>query len=168
MSKFYCQKFDTNSPATSTPEMRNHCKRPGRTDEDGNIIYFTEQAHKDQCDVNQIIRKYDRQGLITHVSKFEAQFGDVSGADFKAAQDKVANAKKMFAELPSKIRERFENDPASLLTFMDDPKNRDEAIKLGIIDSRWTEDTDGLGEHVPLGANKNKDPEPAPTETTTD
>lgn len=156
MSKDYRDKNDIELEAITSPEMREHCKRPGRFDEEGNIIYFTEQAHKEQCDVNEIIRRYDKTGLITHVSKFEAQFGDLDGTDFKQAQDLVINAKRQFDELPSKIRNRFENDPGQLLAFMADPENRNEAIELGLINSNWTEATDGIGEHVPLGGNIDK------------
>lgn len=48
---------------------------------------------------------------------------------------------------------------------MEDPSNRDEAIELGLIDKNWTENTDGLGEHVPEGQNvkKQKDDNPEAT-----
>lgn len=165
MSKFYSEKFGLKPAPTTDLEMRVFCQRPGRIDGEGKPIYFTEQAHKDTCDVNKIIQKYDRQGLINHVSHFEAQFGDVSGFDFKTMQEKVLNAKSMFDKLPSAIRTRFNNDPQYLLTFMDDPNNRDEAIKLGLINSQWTPETDGLGEHVKLGENKVKaDPAAEPAE----
>lgn len=148
MSKFYCQKFNVQSDPTTSPEMRVLCTRPGRVDENGDIQYTTEQSHKDQCNINNIIQKYDKHGLITHVSRFEASFGDVSGADFKAMADKVAAAKSAFNNLPSKIRNRFANDPTQLLSFMDNPNNRDEAIKLGLISPLWSPDQDGLGEHI--------------------
>lgn len=153
MGKEYREKFQKEGKATTTPEMRVFCQRPGATDLDGNIVYVTEQAHKDTCDVNKIIRKYDKQGLITHVSRFEAKFGDVTGLEFKAAQDKVIAAQAMFNELPSEIRNRFGNDPSKLLSFMDNPDNRDEAIKLGLINKNWTPETDGIGEHIKLGEN---------------
>ena len=155
MSKVYRETLTTQPKTKRSAKMRTLCQRPGKTDKNGNIVYFTEQSHKSQCDVNKIIAKYDKHGLLQHVSRFEAQFGDVSGIDFKEAQDLVAKAKSSFNDLPSEIRNRFKNSPQELLAFMDDPNNRDEAIKLGIIDPRWTIDSDGLGEHVPLGDNKN-------------
>lgn len=169
MSKKYREITETQMEIITTPDMRMHCQRPGTTDDDGNIVYFTEQSHKDRCEINKIIRKYDQNGIINHVSKFEAQYGDVSGIEFKSAQDKVLNAKKMFNELPSHIRKRFENSPAKLLSFMDDANNREEAIKLGIIRADWTIDSDGIGEHVKQGKNvqKKEIKEPAPTEEPT-
>lgn len=158
MSQEYANKYGEGEPTTSE-EMREHCQRPGDREEDGNIIYTTEQAHKDQCDINKIIARYDKTGLITHISKFEGRFGDLSGADFTEMAQQVAHAKSMFEELPSSIRNRFDNDPGKLLAFMDDEGNRDEAIELGMIREEWTEETDGLGEHVPDGGNIEKDPD---------
>ncbi len=145
--------------------MRTWCQRPGAKDNDGNIVYLTEQSHKNQCDVNRIIEKYDKSGIITHVSKFEGKFGDTTGADFQSMQQTVANARNMFNELPADIRSRFENDPTNLLTFMEDESNRDEAIKLGLINPQWTPETDGLGEHVKEGENEPIKPNDPPIET---
>lgn len=148
MSKKYCLVTETSSAPTTEENMRFFCQRPGRVDDMGKPLYTTEQSPKDICDINNIIRNYDKNGVILHVSKIEARYGDLSGLDFKEMQDKVAKAKSMFEELPSKIRGRFLNDPSELIKFMDNPDNREEAIKLGIINPDWTLDTDGMGEHV--------------------
>lgn len=154
MSKKYCLETGEISPSTTTSLMREYCQRPGRVDDDGNIIYTTEQHHKEMCDVNNIIKKYDKTGIIGHVSKFEAKFGDFTGLDFKDANDLVIEAKQSFSMLPSKIRKRFRNSPEEFLKFFEDPNNRDEAIQLGLIDKNWTPETDGLGEHVKEGENE--------------
>lgn len=146
MSKLFRDKFGTVQ--VDRNEIRNFTRRPGRTDDDGNIVYTTEQAHKDMCNVNNIIRKYDKTGLISHVSRIEAKFGDMTGIDFKTMADTVAQTTSLFQNLPSNIRNRFENDPGKLLAFMEDPANRDEAISLGLIKESWPENLDGIGEHV--------------------
>jgi len=164
MSKKYREKFgiadiDDLSKATgaSIEELRQALRkfhqRPGRVDENGEIEYTTEQDHKKECDVNEIIKKYDKRGVITHISKIEAKFGDMTGADFQAMQNQVILAKNMFNALPAEIRKEFDNNPSSLLEFMEDPNNRDRAIELGLIDAQWTPETDGLGEHVKEGEN---------------
>lgn len=161
MSKAYREEFEIENPKKTSDEMRLYCQRPGKMDQDGNPIYFTEQNHKKECDVNEIIKKYDRTGLITHVSKIEAKFGDLTGADFKAMQDQVANAHSMFAALPAEIRKFFENEPSKLLEFMEDSGNRDQAIKMGLIDATWDESQDGFGEHVIRDpVTLDEDPEP--------
>lgn len=148
MSEEYVRKNNVTELPITDPEMRDFCKRPGKTNPDGSPCYFTQQSHKSECDINKIIARYDTQGVLTHVSKFEAKFGDMTGLDFKYMADKVANAKTMFALLPSDIRTVFENDPGKLLEFMEDPNNRDKAIELGLIDESTPIDLDGLGEHV--------------------
>lgn len=157
MSKVYREQTGESYISPTSPEMRLQCQRPGKKKEDGTPLYFTEQHHKKECDVNLIIQKYDKTGLIQHISKFEGKFGDMTGLDFTTAQQQVANALSMFEELPANIKKRFKQSPAALLEFMENPANRDEAIKLGLIDHRWTEDSDGLGEHVETGKNKKKD-----------
>lgn len=136
-------------------QFRKFLQRPGRVDSvTGARLYRTEQAHKKTCDINHIIKKYDKTGLINHVSKIEAKFGDMTGVDFQNMNNKVFEIKQMFAALPSEIRKEFSNSPTRLLSFMDDPNNRDKAIKLGLIRQEWTPETDGLGEHIKSDADR--------------
>ncbi|AXL14418.1 internal scaffolding protein [Microviridae sp.] len=62
--------------------------------------------------------KYQKTGLIDHVQRYKGQYGDVSGADFKSAQDLVAEQKTIFYELPSSVRAEFDNDPAEYLDLL--------------------------------------------------
>ena len=39
----------------------------------------------------------------------------------------------MFDNLPSDVRNRFNNNPAQLLDFVADPENKEEAIELGLL-----------------------------------
>lgn len=155
MSKAYAEKFGKKKIDRNA--MRAYCMRPGKRDKDGNIVYTTEQHHKRECDVKQIIKKYDRTGLIIHTNRMEAQYGDLTGEDYKTMLDKVIDIRNKFDELPSEIRNRFKNSPEKYLEFMSDPKNREEAIKLGIINSDWLENEDGIGEHMTEEKQKERD-----------
>jgi phage internal scaffolding protein len=130
-------------------------KKP-KYDKDGNRIRLTQQSGADETNINNILKKFDKTGLITHVSKIEATYGEMTGLDLKTAQDTVTGAQTMFNALPVEIRNRFKNDPVELLTFMENPDNREEAIELGLIKKSWSEATDGLGEYVPEGGNLDK------------
>ena len=44
----------------------------------------------------------------------------------------ILNAEAMFEELPLEIKKRFDNDPAKLVEFCNDPKNLEEAIEIGL------------------------------------
>lgn len=90
------------------------------------------QSFKDESDINLIMRKYQKSGAISWLARHEGDFADVSSFDFLDAQLTVAKAKEMFADLPSSVRSRFQNDPAEFLFFMSDSGNQEEAVKLGL------------------------------------
>jgi len=70
--------------------------------------------------------------------------------------DRVMKIGQSFRELPAEIRNRFRNDPEELLRFTENPQNRDEAIKLGLIRNDWTIETDGIGEQIKTEAERKK------------
>lgn len=94
----------------------------------------TLQSFKEECDINTIMKRYQQTGVIDHVNRASPKFGDVEAVDFQDALNLVLDAEARFAALPSEVRERFGNDPARLLAFVDDPANRQEAVKLRLID----------------------------------
>jgi len=145
MSKAYRDKFGVSRVVVE--EMRSFLRSQTVVDQDGRPQYLTEQAHKDTCDVNKIVRKYDKTGLIDHVGRVEAAYGDVTGVDFKDMQDRISGIKQKFEAMPNVIRKRFANDPIAYLDFMSDANNRDEAVRLGLIRNDLTLESDGIGEH---------------------
>ena len=104
---------------------------------DGKLMYKTEQAHKHDCDINNIIKKYNRTGTIEHVRYIEPKFMDASALDFKTTMDKMKKIEQKFEEIPSAIRKRFDNDPGKFYAFMENPDNKNEAIKIGISRTDW-------------------------------
>lgn len=96
-------------------------------------VGLTKQSMKDECDVNLILAKYQRTGVIDFINKHEPRYGNASPIDFQTAMNVVIEGKQMFADLPSSLRKRFGNSPEEFLFFVDNPANRDEAIRLGLI-----------------------------------
>lgn len=95
---------------------------------------LAQQQFKAECDVNNIMKRYQATGVITHVNGRQPEFGDFSNpVDFQTSLNTVIESQAMFAELPAELRDRFGNDPLQLLEFLADEDNRDEAIKLGIV-----------------------------------
>ncbi|QXP08472.1 MAG: internal scaffolding protein [Arizlama microvirus] len=93
----------------------------------------TDQSMKEQCDVNNIVRKFKRTGQVSHLSQKQGQYADVSEiSDLLSATTKVAQAQDAFMTLPAALRKKLNNNPAELISWLNDPKNDDEAIKLGI------------------------------------
>ena len=93
---------------------------------------MTKQSFRDECNINKIMEKFQKTGAIDHYAKYGGEYGEVPQAALLDAMNIVAQAEEMFADLPSSIRKRFSNDPAEFLEFMEDPKNRQEALKLNL------------------------------------
>jgi phage internal scaffolding protein len=101
-------------------------------------LYFdkpslTKQSFKDECDINRIIARVRNGGNI-NINTRAGRYMDVSNVpDYATALAIVKNADDMFAALPAGVRKKFENDPLEMVEFLQDPKNHDEAVKLGLV-----------------------------------
>ncbi len=93
----------------------------------------TKQSHKDECNINNIMAKFQKTGMIDFVNNHQPQYGDVSDINYQSALDDVRHAQSLFDGLPSSVRKRFDNDPGQFLEFCNDPNSREEAVKLGLI-----------------------------------
>lgn len=97
----------------------------------------TKQAFKDECDINKIMRKWEKQQTITHVRDGMPSYGDFSNAmEYKEAADRVLAANEAFMQLPAGVRARVNNSPAQFLDFIGDPENRAELEELGLVAPR--------------------------------
>ena len=59
-----------------------------------------------------------------------SQFGD-----YQSSFELIRSAQAQFDALPSSVRDRFDNDPSKLIAFLNDPDNRAEAEKLGLLNT---------------------------------
>lgn len=110
----------------------NYEKGPGVSFEGCKVR--TQQHFKDECDINRIVKKAMKSGVLPSGSR-APMFGDFSDVSFQSMQDCILVAKSAFDRLSSSVRLRFNNNPDELLSFISDPANQDEAIKLGLIDA---------------------------------
>lgn len=110
----------------------------GYFDEDGEWVEtpsLTKQASKDECDINVMMARYQATGQFDNVNERPPQWGDVSNVQsYQDAQNLILDSARRFAALPAETRARFGNDPAQLLGFLNDDRNRDEAMELGLVD----------------------------------
>lgn len=94
---------------------------------------MTEQCHKADCDINTILKRYDKTGLITHVNNAVAEYGDFTLVnEYQESLNLVIKAQESFEELPSAVRKKFDYDPGQFLEFATNPENKEEMIKLGL------------------------------------
>lgn len=97
---------------------------------------LTQQHFKEECEVINIIKKHDRNGIIEHVQRGKARYGDFSEVkDYRQALDLVKNAQEEFMQIPSDIRKKFENDPGKFYEFVSNPENKSELIEMGFIET---------------------------------
>lgn len=93
----------------------------------------TKQAFKDECDINTILKKFERTGILPGSEK-TPRYGDFSDmTTYQEALHIVQQANEQFAGLPARVRERFQNDPARFLDFTQDASNADEMAKMGLM-----------------------------------
>ncbi len=102
--------------------------------DDPTCVSMTKPEFADECDINKIMKKFKRTGLLGNPLNYkEGRYGDFSsGADFAEVMRRVTDAQQGFSELPSTIRNRFKNDPKEYFDFMVDPSNDQEAFELGL------------------------------------
>lgn len=147
------QKINTHSPIISTSTPPSSLSKPDNTSQYNYPHQFitaygpkttvrtdvsaardrTKQSFKDECDINHIMARYQKTGVLDFAQKHAPQYGDCTGVEFQAGMQKIAQARSMFEELPSKLRLRFSNDPAEFLEFVQNPANREEAKELGLL-----------------------------------
>jgi len=93
-----------------------------------------QQQYKDEVDINNIVRKHVQNGQLPVGNMGVPMYIDTSGMPtFQEMMNITISAQQNFMKLPAKIRGRFENDPALLVEFISNEKNREEAVELGFI-----------------------------------
>lgn len=94
---------------------------------------LVQQNMAGETDINNIMAKYQKTGLLTHVARYAGNYGDFSEVpDYKTGVERVMAAEEMFMSLPAKIRDRFNNDPGKFIEFATDEKNLEEMRSMGL------------------------------------
>lgn len=119
---------------------------------------LTKGSMQDECDINTILRKYEKTGLLTHVSKYKGSYEDLPEEfDYQMAQEVMIQAEEAFGSLTGKIRSKFENDPRKFLEFVQNPDNEKEMREMGLMDVKPQMDPEPVptvepGEGTPEGS----------------
>lgn len=93
----------------------------------------TQQSFKDDCNINVLMKRYEKTGILPQGRDLPMQYADVSAIDFQSSMDRVALVRGVFSQLDARTRLRFENDPEQMLEFVGNPENAAEAVKLGLL-----------------------------------
>lgn len=95
---------------------------------------LTEQSHRDSCDINVIMAAYAKTGLVPVYPDQVPQHGDFTNVvDYQTALNVVIASQEAFDSLPAGVRKEFNYDPQEFLQALDDPKQRERLVKLGVV-----------------------------------
>lgn len=93
----------------------------------------TRQEFAEECDVNQIMKKFEATGVISHQNPRQPMYLDLSEPiDLQRALDIVAEATESFMSLPARVRAEFDNDPVRFVSFAEDPSNLGQLREWGL------------------------------------
>lgn len=94
---------------------------------------ITKQSHKSECDIHNILRQFQRTGIITHINNQRPSFDDLPDpVDFQQSLAILEQAETAFAALPSAVRDHFDNSPQAFLEAFADPKQADYLREVGL------------------------------------
>lgn len=147
---------------TKSP-LRDHYIPHARVQIDCSAGGRTKQQFADECNINNIMSKFEKNQLIEHVNEHKGDYGDF--ATFESYHDsvnRVIEAQDAFMTVPAKIRAKFNNDPASFLAYVQDPANADSMIEMGLAHGDRSE----LHQTQPLPSGPANPPEPNPEPAT--
>jgi len=119
-----------------------------------------QQQFKDDCDINTIMRKFQKTKAMDHVTIHGADYGFASPLTLQESLNTVIKAQEMFDDLPSSLRKRFDHSPSVFLEFVQDENNKAEMAELGLLNKAASLAAQAPPEPQPTV----KEPEPVPTE----
>lgn len=85
---------------------------------------LTRQEFADECDINVLMARYEKTGVITHYSRKEPAYFDASEVpDLATALHMAEEAERAFMQLPASARREFDNDAVKFVEYAQDPAN---------------------------------------------
>lgn len=91
------------------------------------------QEFKDECDINVLMKRYQKTGLFPqHPGQQPRYVSNIGAPDYQEAMNIVSAANQQFSGLNSELRKRFDNDPSKFLEFVNNPDNAQELVDLGL------------------------------------
>jgi len=95
-----------------------------RSDMDSFEPSLTRQEFAEECDINTIMARYEKTGVISHVNRAEPFYLDTTlYPGLQGAMDAFREAATQFALLPAAVRREFDNDPQKFVDFAVEPDN---------------------------------------------
>lgn len=98
-----------------------------------NLPSLTRQEFAEDCDINILMSRYEKTGVINHFNNSTPQYLDITDLpDLQGSLTILADAKTAFMRLPAVTRREFDNDPVKFVEFAGDAKNLDKLREWGL------------------------------------
>lgn len=153
--------------------MKLHSAYAPEADRKGSALHFgdepsrTRQEFVDECDVNLIMARYEKGGILPYHGE-EPQYLDLADApkDLMSAMDTIINAEIAFMTLPAIVRKEFDNDPMRFVEFAHKPENLDKMREWRLAPPAPPKEPPALGSaENPIYTAPPKKPKPTSDET---
>ncbi len=127
---------------------------------------LTKQSFRDETDINKILQRAQKAGVLSHLEKYEGMYGDFADFDFLDAQINLTRGREVFDALPSELRNEFSNSPAAFFEYVNDEANHDTLrSKLPGLAQPGRQNIDLSGRSDPVEAPTEPTPAPDPEPT---
>lgn len=120
----------------------------------------TREEFAEDCDINVIMARYEKTGVISHNSPREPRYVDFTEIpdNLQEALTMLDDAKASFMELPASVRREFDNDPMQFVEYASDPSNLDQMREWGLAPPRAASVSPPVGEPAPAPGTPSDSP----------
>lgn len=96
---------------------------------------FVQQQFADEVNINNVVEKFAKTGQIHYLNEGKPNYGIAEPITYEEALQTVIEAQDAFDELPAKVRERYNHDPAQFMKAVHTEGNEIELYDLGLLQS---------------------------------
>ncbi len=112
--------------------MRKHTRYKKAVIDCSNDEVITEQSHKKEVDINQIVKKHGVDLIQKTAALQQFVYDDNPTNDFQETMNMIIKAQDTFESMPSALRKKFDNDPAQFMDFVHNEENKEQMFDLGL------------------------------------
>ncbi|AXH75473.1 MAG: internal scaffolding protein [Microviridae sp.] len=94
----------------------------------------TRQEFAEECDINNIMKRFEATGAVNHFNQVGPRYLDLSEGvpELREALDLVRASNEAFMSLPARVRAEFDNDPVAFVDYAADPSNAKQMVEWGL------------------------------------
>ncbi len=83
------------------------------------VVSLTKQSFKDECDINNILSRYDLSGSLPNPNPKQPQYGDFTNVNFQNSANLIAECKSTCKNLPLVSREKYDSFDDYIFDILD-------------------------------------------------